>query len=297
MTFEPNSEELGSFDLYIDDLARHELFEDPEQEREIARRAQAGDREAARRLVEANLRFVISYVKRYQGRGLSLEELVSLGNVGMLKAVQKFDPNRGLKFITYAVWWIRQTVLQALAERRGSVRIPRNQNSRLSQISRTERELTQELGRAPTDRELAEELDVELEKIHRLRQMDLPPVRFDAPLDENGRASATLHERYAGTDESDLEGESEGRACREFLERLLAEQLTNRERKIVALYYGLDGQGSMTLKEIGDLLGVTRERVRQLRNRACRKLRQSERREALKSFWRERPPRQPEDVR
>ena len=146
---------LDSFSQYLEDVARYPLIHDPWEERELARRARAGDKDAADRLVTANLRFVISYVKKYQGRGLELSELVCIGNEGLLKAVEKFDPDKGVKFISYAVWWIRQTVLQALAEQTRSVRIPLNQNSNLVKLSRTETALTQKLGRTPTDREIA----------------------------------------------------------------------------------------------------------------------------------------------
>ena len=162
---------LDSFDQYLQDVERYPLIENPEKEREIARRARAGDREAAERLVTANLRFVISYVKKYQGRGLNLAELVCIGNEGLLKAVKKFDPDKGVKFISYAVWWIRQTVLQALAEQTRSVRIPLNQNSNLVKLSRTETALTQKLGRSPTDREIAEEMKEPVETVRALRRV------------------------------------------------------------------------------------------------------------------------------
>jgi len=139
---------LDSFDQYLQDVEKYPLIQDPEEERALARRARIGDKEAAERLVTANLRFVISYVKKYQGRGLGLAELVCIGNEGLLKAVKKFDPDKGVKFISYAVWWIRQTVLQALAEQTRSVRIPLNQNSNLARLARTETQLTQTLGRA-----------------------------------------------------------------------------------------------------------------------------------------------------
>jgi len=280
-----DSEDLNSFDQYLRAVEKHPLFEDREKEREVARRAKDGDREAAHRLVTANLRFVISYVKKYRGNGLSLEELVSIGNVGLVKAIEKYDPDRGVKFISYAVWWIRQTVLQALAEETRSVRIPQNQNGNLTRIRRTETRLTQELGRTPTDREIADEMDERLETVQRLRRVDMPEVRLDAPLKEDERDSATYQDRYADSDASDLEDEVEARTEREFLERMFAEYLTDRERKILVLYYGLDGGEGQTLEEVGELMGVTRERIRQLRNRAFEKLRDSEHGDALKQLW------------
>jgi len=281
----PDTKPLDSFDQYLQDVEKYPLIEDREEEMEIARRARNGDRAAAERLVTANLRFVISYVKKYQGRGLSFSELVCIGNEGLLKAVKKFDPDRGVKFISYAVWWIRQTVHQALAEQTRSVRIPLNQNSNLVKLSRTETALSQKLGRTPTDREIAEEMDEPVDTVRTLRRVSSSELSLDAPLDENDRDSASFGERFADMDEEDIEGEVEAQARREFLERMFERYLTERERKILVLYYGLDDGEEMTLEEVGKLLGVTRERIRQLRNRAFEKLRQSEHGETLESFW------------
>ncbi len=277
---------LDSFDQYLQDVERYPLIEDPMEEREIARRARAGDRAAAERLVTANLRFVISYVKKYQGRGLNLAELVCIGNEGLLKAVKKFDPDKGVKFISYAVWWIRQTVLQALAEQTRSVRIPLNQNSNLVKLSRTETALTQKLGRSPTDREIAEEMKEPVETVRALRRVASAELSLDAPLDKSDRDSASFGERFSGADEGDIEIDVEAQARREFLERMFESYLTERERKILVLYYGLDDGEEMTLEQIGELLGVTRERIRQIRNRAFDKLRGSEHGNALEGFWR-----------
>ncbi|WP_419167438.1 sigma-70 family RNA polymerase sigma factor [Candidatus Palauibacter sp.] len=277
---------LDSFDQYLQDVERYPLIESPQIEREIARKARAGDRQAAERLVTANLRFVISYVKKYQGRGLNLAELVCIGNEGLLKAVKKFDPDKGVKFISYAVWWIRQTVLQALAEQTRSVRIPLNQNSNLVKLSRTETALTQKLGRSPTDREIAEQMEEPVETVRALRRVASAELSLDAPLDKSDRDSASFGERFSGMDDADIEEDVEDQARREFLERMFERYLTERERKILVLYYGLDDGEEMTLEEIGSLLGVTRERIRQIRNRAFDKLRASPDGEALEGFWR-----------
>ncbi|MEJ2481631.1 MAG: RNA polymerase sigma factor RpoD/SigA [Gemmatimonadota bacterium] len=276
---------LDSFDQYLQDVERYPLIDNPETEREIARRARAGDREAAERLVTANLRFVISYVKKYQGRGLNLAELVCIGNEGLLKAVKKFDPDKGVKFISYAVWWIRQTVLQALAEQTRSVRIPLNQNSNLVKLSRTETALTQKFGRSPTDREIAEEMKEPVETVRALRRVASAELSLDAPLDKSDRDSASFGERFSGADETDIELDVEAQARREFLEKMFEKYLTERERKILVLYYGLDDGEEMTLEQIGELLGVTRERIRQIRNRAFDKLRSSTHGDALEGFW------------
>jgi RNA polymerase primary sigma factor len=280
-----NSRALDSFDQYLFDVEKYPLIEEAAEERELARRARAGDKEAAERLVTANLRFVISYVKKYQGRGLGLAELVCIGNEGLLKAVKKFDPDKGVKFISYAVWWIRQTVLQALAEQTRSVRIPLNQNSNLVKLSRTETALTQLLGRSPTDQEIAHEMEEPIETVRALRRVAASELSLDAPIDRGDRDSASFGERFAGAEAEDIEETVESQAQREFLDRMFEKYLTERERKILYLYYGLDDGEERTLEEIGSLLGVTRERIRQIRNRAFEKLRESPDGEALATFW------------
>ena len=200
-----DSRALDSFDQYLQDVERYPLIADPKDEREIARKARVGDREAAERLVTANLRFVISYVKKYQGRGLNLAELVCIGNEGLLKAVKKFDPDKGVKFISYAVWWIRQSVRQSRAEHTRSVRIPLNQNSNLVKLSRTETALTQKFGRTPTDREIADEMSEPVETVRALRRVASAELSLDAPLDRSDRDSASFGERFAGMDDSDIE--------------------------------------------------------------------------------------------
>ncbi len=281
----PSSRGLDSFDQYLQDVERYPLIQDPEEERELARRAREGDREAAERLVTANLRFVISYVKKYQGRGLGLAELVCIGNEGLLKAVKKFDPDKGVKFISYAVWWIRQTVLQALAEQTRSVRIPLNQNSNLARLSRTDTALTQQLGRSPTDQEIAEDMGEPIETIRALRRVAASELSLDAPIDRGDRDSASFGERFSGLDSDDIEEGVEALARRDFLESMFRDYLTERERKILYLYYGLDDGEERTLEEIGSLLGVTRERIRQIRNRAFEKLKESPHGKSLEGFW------------
>ena len=280
-----SSKPLDSFDQYLHDVEKYPLIKDAATERQIARRARSGDRRAAERLVTANLRFVISYVKKYQGRGLNLAELVCIGDEGLLKAVKKFDPEKGVKFISYAVWWIRQTVLQALAEQTRSVRIPLNQNSNLVKLSRTETALTQQLGRTPTDREIANRMGEPVQTIRALRRVASAELSLDAPLDRTDRDSASFGERFSGMETAAIQDEVEYQARRQFLQDMFKKYLTERERKILVLYYGLDDGEEMTLEEIGSLLGVTRERIRQIRNRAFEKLRQSPDGVALEGFW------------
>src|SRR5512145_2525822 len=176
-----------SFDQYLQDIQKLPLITDPAQERRLARLARAGDSQAAERLVTANLRFVISYVKKYQGHGLDLGELVAIGNEGLLKAVRKFDPDQGVKFISYAVWWVRQAVLKALAEQTRSVRIPLNQNSQLIRLSRAETILAQVLKRDPTDDEISRLLEEPVEQVRSARQMTSTEISLDAPIDRSDR--------------------------------------------------------------------------------------------------------------
>jgi len=261
----------GAFDQYLQDIQKLPLIKDPAEERRLARRVQRGDEKAAERLVTANLRFVISYVKKYQGHGLDLSELVAIGNEGLLKAV----------------WWVRQAVLKALAEQTRSVRIPLNQNSQLIRMSRTETYLSQELGREPTDDEIALALEDTVENVRTARRMTAAELSLDAPVDRSDKDAATLGERFAGQEGGEIEEKTDGKLMREFIDRIFQKYLTPRERKILYLYYGLEeGSEAMTLEKIGALMGVTRERIRQIRERAFEKLRESPDGRALKGFWR-----------
>jgi RNA polymerase primary sigma factor len=282
----PRSSPSTAFDQYLQDIQRLPLITDVEEEKRLARRARKGDAEAADRLVTANLRFVISYVKKYQGHGLDLAELVAIGNEGLLKAVRKFDPDQGVKFISYAVWWVRQAVLKALAEQTRSVRIPLNQNSQLIKLARAETVLSQVLKRDPTDGELSRLLEESPESVRAAKRMSATEISLDAPVDRSDREASTLGERFAGIDSGEIEDVTDGNLMREFIDRAFKKYLTPRERKILYLYYGL-GQDSeaMTLEKIGALLGVTRERIRQIRERAFDKLRQSPDGAALFGFW------------
>ena len=276
----------GAFDQYLQDIQKLPLIGSREEEQRIARRVRSGDKKAAEQLVTANLRFVISYVKKYQGHGLDLSELVAIGNEGLLKAVKKFDPEHGVKFISYAVWWVRQAVLKALAEQTRSVRIPLNQNSHLIRMARTETYLSQELGREPTDREIAVALQDSVENVRNARRMTAAEMSLDAPIDRSDKGAATLGERFAGVDGSEIEEDTDSKLQREFIDRIFEKYLTPRECKILYLYYGLEeGAEGLTLEKIGAMMGVTRERIRQIRERAFQKLRESPDGKALKGFW------------
>lgn len=275
-----------AFDQYLHDIQKLPLISDVLEERRLARLAQKGDESAAERLVTANLRFVISYVKKYQGHGLDLSELVAIGNEGLLKAVRKFDPDQGVKFISYAVWWVRQAVLKALAEQTRSVRIPLNQNSQLIRMARAEMVLAQVLRREPTDEEVGKLLEETVETVRSSRQITGTEVSLDAPIDRQDREASSLGERFAGETHIDIEETTDFKLMREFIDRVFRKYLTPRERKILYLYYGLDeGAEAMTLERIGALMGVTRERIRQIRERAFEKLRESPDGNALAGFW------------
>ena len=194
----------ASFDQYLHDIQKLPMITDVAEERRLARLAQQGNEEAAARLVTANLRFVISYVKRYQGHGLDLSELVAIGNEGLLKAVRKFDPDQGVKFISYAVWWVRQAVLKALAEQTRTVRIPLNQNAALVRLARVEGLLAQELGREATDSELAIALTDSVENVRAARRINTVEVSLDAPVEQQDKAAATLGDRVPGMVSADI---------------------------------------------------------------------------------------------
>jgi RNA polymerase primary sigma factor len=276
----------SAFDQYLQDIQKLPLITDPEEERRLARKAQKGDERSAERLVTANLRFVISYVKKYQGHGLDLSELVAIGNEGLLKAVRKFDPDQGVKFISYAVWWVRQAVLKALAEQTRSVRIPLNQNSQLIRLARAETVLSQVLRRDPTEEELGRLLEETPQTVRQAKQMTSTEVSLDAPIDRSDREASTLGERFSGVDGAEIEEKTDARLMREFIDRVFTKYLTPRERRILYLYYGLEeGSEAMTLERIGALMGVTRERIRQIRERAFEKLRESPDGRALLGFW------------
>lgn len=275
----------NAFDQYLLDIRKLPMIADPKEEVRLAKRARKGDQEAIDRLVTANLRFVISYVKRFQGHGLDLSELVAIGNEGLLKAVRKFDPAHGVKFISYAVWWVRQCVLKALAEQTRTVRIPLNQNAALMKMAKIESLLSQELGRSPTDAETAHVLDSTVENIRQARLVTTVEVSLDAPVERHDAGAATFGERVAGTGTGDIEDLVDTGLRKEFLSSLFARYLTPREQRILALYYGLEeGSEALTLEGIGAMLGVTRERVRQIRERAFEKLRNAPEVKHLRNF-------------
>ena len=267
-------------DQYLYEVSKTPLLT-AQQEVAIAKRVRAGDDEAMQELVKRNLRFVISVAKKYQNRGLALTDLIGEGNVGLLTAARKFDPDQGVKFISYAVWWIRQAILASLARQGRTVRVPLNRTADLSRIVRTAETLRQELRREPTPEEIAHSTGLSLEVVQSLAALNTSDVRLDAPLDPEGDRS--LIERFVADEQGDPEAQAMDRFLSEEIESALR-TLPPRDAKVLRLYFGLDGGREHTLEEIGGMLGVTRERVRQLRDRALKRLREGEVGRALASF-------------
>jgi len=252
-----------------------------QQELALARRVRAGDQDAMQELVKRNLRFVISVAKKYQNRGLALTDLIGEGNVGLLTAARKFDPDVGVKFISYAVWWIRQAILASIARTGRTIRVPLNRTADLSRTIRATEALRQKFGREPTPREVAASVGLSLDVVQSLMALNTSDVRLDAPLDPSG--DRTLIDRFV----ADGQGDVEARAMERFLSEEVAQALATlpaRDARVLRLYFGLDDGQEHTLEEIGGMLGVTRERVRQLRDRALKRLGEGDVGRALASF-------------
>ena len=267
-------------DQYLYEVSKTPLLT-PDEEKALAREVREGDEKAMQELAKRNLRFVISVAKKYQNRGLPLSDLIGEGNVGLLTAARKFDPDQGVKFISYAVWWIRQAILASLARQGRTVRVPLNRTADLSRIVRTAEALRQEFRREPTPEEISKATELSLEVVQSLASLNTGEVRLDAPLDPDG--DRALIERFISEDMPD----TEERTMERFLTDVVDDSLTTlppRDAKVLKLYFGLDGGREHTLEEIGGMLGVTRERVRQLRDRALKRLREGRVGKALASF-------------
>lgn len=271
--------ESASLDKYLQEIGRKELIT-VDEEVELAQRIKQGDQAALDKLVSANLRFVVSVAKQYQNQGLSLPDLIDEGNLGLIKAAQKFDETRGFKFISYAVWWIRQSILQALAEQSRIVRLPLNQVGSLNKIGKALSRFEQENERRPSPEELAEQLDVPVDKISDTMKVSGRHVSVDAPFvegEDNSLLDVLVNDDAPIADRS-LMNESLSKE----IDRALA-TLTERESEIIKMFFGIGCQ-EMTLEEIGDKFGLTRERVRQIKEKAIRRLRQGTRSKLLKSY-------------
>lgn len=272
--------ESASLDKYLQEIGREDLIS-VEEEVELAQRIKKGDQEALEKLTRANLRFVVSVAKQYQNQGLSLPDLINEGNLGLIRAAEKFDETRGFKFISYAVWWIRQAILQALAEQSRIVRLPLNQVGSLNKIKKETSRLEQKFERQPSVDELAESLDMPKEKIAEVLNITTRYVSMDAPLvqdEETNFIDVYVSDDAPSTDQS-LMKESLSRE----IERALA-TLTEKERDVINLFYGIGGQHGLTLDEIAAKFDLTRERVRQIKEKAIRRLKNSSRSKHLRTF-------------
>jgi len=273
--------EESSLDQYLKEISAYPLLT-REREVELAERIRQGEEEALDALVRSNLRFVVSVAKKYQNQGVALGDLINEGNVGLIRAAHKFDETKGIKFISYAVWWIKQAILQALAEQSRIVRVPLNRAGALHRIGRRSSTLLQELGREPTVEEIAQELELSQDEIQRTLAISQTHLSLDAPLTpgEDNRLLDYLPDQ----DSSGPDMETWERARAVSIEEALG-SLKEREARVLRLYYGLEeGQDAMTLEEIGAMLGITRERVRQIKEKALVRLRHASRSRLLESF-------------
>jgi RNA polymerase primary sigma factor len=272
--------ESASLDKYLQEIGREDLIT-VEEEVELAQRIRGGDRLALEKLTRANLRFVVSVAKQYQNQGLSLPDLINEGNLGLIKAAEKFDETRGFKFISYAVWWIRQSILQALAEQSRIVRLPLNQVGSLNKINKAFSKFEQENERKPSPEELSEVLDIPVDKIADTMKVSGRHISVDAPFVEGEDNS--LLDVMINDDSPNADRVLINESLSKEIERVLAFTLSDRERDIVKKFFGI-GVTEMTLEEIGDEFGLTRERVRQIKEKAIRKLRPNAKSKLLKGF-------------
>jgi RNA polymerase primary sigma factor len=271
--------ESASLDKYLQEIGKEELIS-VEEEVELAQRIKKGDRDALEKLTRANLRFVVSVAKQYQNQGLSLPDLINEGNLGLIKAAEKFDETRGFKFISYAVWWIRQSILQALAEQSRIVRLPLNQVGSLNKINKAFSKFEQEYERKPSPEELAESLELPREKVTDTLKVSGRHISMDAPFIEGEDNS--LLDVLPNNDSPKADKSLLSESLVKEINRSLA-TLTERERDIIRLFFGI-GIQEMTLEEIGERFGLTRERVRQIKEKAIRRLRHTSRSKLLKTY-------------
>ncbi|HCD23084.1 MAG TPA: RNA polymerase subunit sigma [Flavobacteriaceae bacterium] len=280
ITKQVTNRETASLDKYLQEIGKVDLIT-AEEEVELAQRIKAGDQRALEKLTKANLRFVVSVAKQYQNQGLTLPDLINEGNLGLIKAAQRFDETRGFKFISYAVWWIRQSILQALAEQSRIVRLPLNKIGSINKINKTFAFLEQAHERQPSAEEIAKELDMTVEDVKQSLKNSGRHVSMDAPLIDG--EDSNLYDVLRSGESPNPDRELMHDSLRTEIERAL-ETLTPREADVVRLYFGLAGQHSMTLEEIGETFDLTRERVRQIKEKAIRRLKHTSRSKILKTY-------------
>ena len=271
--------ESASLDKYLQEIGHEELLT-TDEEVELAQRIRKGDKRALERLTKANLRFVVSVAKQYQNQGLSLPDLINEGNVGLIKAAEKFDETRGFKFISYAVWWIRQSILQAIAEQSRLVRLPLNQVGSVNKITRELNKFEQEHERKPRADEIAERVDLPEDKIADAMKANSRHVSMDAPI-ADGEDSSMID--FLSGDSSNTDRELAIESLKAEVSRIL-KLLTDKEQKVLRAFFGIDGSPEMTLDEIGEKYNLTRERVRQIKEKALRRLRHNTKNKLLKSY-------------
>lgn len=266
--------------MYLKEIGRVDLLS-AEEEIELAKRLEQGDEEAERRLAEANLRLVVSIAKRYVGRGMLFLDLIQEGNMGLIKAVEKFDYRKGFKFSTYATWWIRQAITRAIADQARTIRIPVHMVETINKLIRVQRQLLQDLGREPTPEEISEEMDLTPDKVREILKIAQEPVSLETPIGEED-------DSHLGDfiEDQDAQAPSDAAAYELLKEQLedVLDTLTDREENVLRLRFGLDDGRTRTLEEVGKVFGVTRERIRQIEAKALRKLRHPSRSKRLKDF-------------
>ena len=280
ITKQVTNRETASLDKYLQEIGKVGLIS-ADEEVELAQRIKAGDQRALDKLTKANLRFVVSVAKQYQNQGLTLPDLINEGNLGLIKAAQRFDETRGFKFISYAVWWIRQSILQALAEQSRIVRLPLNKIGSINKINKKYAELEQEHERTPSAEEIAQELEMTEEDVKESLKNAGRHISMDAPLVEG--EDSNLYDVLKSGESPNPDRELMNESLRIEIERAL-QTLTPREADVIRLYFGLGGQHAMTLEEIGETFDLTRERVRQIKDKAIRRLKHTSRSKILKTY-------------
>ncbi len=282
ITKQVTNRETASLDKYLQEIGRVDLIT-AQDEVELAKKIREGDKAALEKLTKANLRFVVSVAKQYQNQGMSLPDLINEGNVGLIKAAERFDETRGFKFISYAVWWIRQSILQALAEQARIVRLPLNKIGTINKINRAFSELEQKLERPPSAEEMAEFLECSIEDVRQSIQNSGRHVSMDAPLVEGDESSSSMYDVLPNDSLPEPERNLLLESLQKEIERSLS-TLTSREGDVVRLYFGLNGISPLTLEEIGERFELTRERVRQIKEKAIRRLKHTSRSRMLQTY-------------
>lgn len=282
ITKQYTNRESQSLDKYLQDIGKVDLLT-PDQEIDLAKRIKQGDQIALEKLVKANLRFVVSVAKQFQNQGLSLNDLINEGNLGLIKAGKRFDETRGFKFISYAVWWIRQSIMQAIAEQSRIVRLPLNRVGELNKLGKAYRDLEQDYERKPSTEELAQELEMNPEEVANILQIAGRHVSMDAPFMQGEDSKNSLLDVLENDKTPNPDHKLMEESLKHEIERALS-TLTEREAKIIKMYFGINSEHSATLEEIGEKFNLTRERVRQIKETALRRLRHASRSKNLKVY-------------